>query len=50
LGWAVNERRNFLGTLTTVDEEVITMMVDGVLVEFPFNAVKRANLIYSDLE
>ncbi|MFK8026658.1 MAG: ribosome maturation factor RimP [Gammaproteobacteria bacterium] len=48
LGWPVNERRNFLGTLTKLDEEDIMMMVDGELVEFPFNAVKRANLIYSD--
>tara|TARA_R110002096_G_scaffold46543_3_gene124225 strand:+ start:1633 stop:2094 length:462 start_codon:yes stop_codon:yes gene_type:complete len=50
LGWAVQERRNFLGQLTKIDEENITMTVDGDLVEFPFNAVKRANLIYSDLK
>ena len=50
LGWVVKERRNFLGTLTKLDEEDITMMVDGELIEFPFNAVKRANLIYSELK
>jgi ribosome maturation factor RimP len=50
LGWAVNERRNFLGTLTKLDEDSITMMVDAELVEFPLNAVKRANLIYSELK
>ncbi|MFK7794706.1 MAG: ribosome maturation factor RimP [Gammaproteobacteria bacterium] len=50
LGWAVQERRNFLGLLTKLDEENITMTVDGEQVEFPFNAVKRANLIYSDLK
>ena len=50
LGWVVKERRNFLGTLTKLDGEDITMMVDGELVEFPFNAVKRANLIYSELK
>jgi ribosome maturation factor RimP len=50
LGWPVQERRNFLGTLTKLDEEDITMMVEGELVKFPFNAVKRANLIYSDLK
>lgn len=50
LGWPVQERRNFLGTLTKLDEENITMMVEGELIEFPFNAVKRANLIYSDLK
>ncbi len=50
LGWAVQERRNFLGILTKLEEENITMTVDGELVEFPFNAVKRANLIYSDLK
>jgi len=50
LGWVVKERRNFLGTLTKLDEEDITMMVDDELIEFPFNAVKRANLIYSELK
>jgi ribosome maturation factor RimP len=50
LGWAVQERRNFLGILTKLDEENIIMTVDGELVEFPLNAVKRANLIYSELK
>ncbi len=50
LGWTVQERRNFLGILTKLDEENVTMTVDGELVEFPLNAVKRANLIYSELK
>lgn len=49
LSWAVNDRKNFLGKLTAVSDEEITMNVDGELYELPLNAVKRANLIYSDL-
>ena len=49
LSWAVNERRNFLGTLTQVGEENIEIEVDGELFELPLNAVKRANLIYSEV-
>ena len=50
LSWAVQERKNFLGTLSKLSEEEVTMEVDGELVEFPLNAVKRANLIYSELK
>ena len=48
LSWAINERKNYLGTLTQVGDEDITVKVDGELFELPLNAVKRANLIYSE--
>ena len=50
LSWAVQERKNFLGTLAKIDDEDITMEVDGEIIEFPLNAVKRANLIYSEMK
>ncbi len=50
LSWPVNERRNYIGTLAKVDEEEVSLNVDGDIVSFPFNAVKRANLIYSELK
>lgn len=49
LSWAINERKNYLGTLTQVGEEDITINVDGELFELPLNAVKRANLIYREI-
>lgn len=49
LSWAINERKNFLGTLTRVGEDDITVNVDGELFELPLNAVKRANLIYREI-
>lgn len=49
LSWAVNERKNFLGKLTHVDEDNFKIQVDGVLYELPLNAVKRANLIYKEI-
>ena len=49
LSWAVNERKNFLGMLKNVSDEEIVMEVDQQKIEFPFNAVKRANLIYNEL-
>ena len=49
LTWAVEDRKNFLGTLTKVNEQDITIEVDGNSFEFPFNSVKRAHLIYSEL-
>ncbi len=49
LSWAVNERKNFLGKLTHVDEENFKIQVDGELYELPLNAVKRANLIYKEI-
>ena len=50
LSWAVNERKNFLGKLTQVENEDITVNVDGELFELPLNAVKRANLIYREID
>lgn len=49
LSWAIEGRKNFLGTLSKVDEQDISLEMDGQLIEFPFNAVKRANLVYSEL-
>lgn len=49
LSWAIQERKNYLGTLTQVSEDEITIKVDGELFELPINAVKRANLIYSEI-
>ena len=49
LSWAVNERKNYLGILKDVSDEDIVMEVDEEQIEFPFNAVKRANLIFSEL-
>ena len=49
LSWAINERKNYLGTLMEVGENEIVMEVDKQQFKFPFNAVKRANLIYSEL-
>ena len=46
LSWPVNNRRNFLGTLKGVNADEITMDVDEESVVFPFNAIKRANLIF----
>ncbi len=50
LSWAVNERKNFLGKLTEVGEDDITINVDGENFQLPLNAVKRANLIYSEID
>ncbi len=49
LSWAVNERKNYLGILKDVSDEDIVMEVDEEQIEFPFNSVKRANLIFSEL-
>ena len=49
LSWAVNDRKNFLGKLMNVNVDEIAMELDeGEAVVFPFNAVKRANLISSE--
>ena len=50
LSWAVEERKNFLGTLAKINDEDIMMDVDGEVVEFPLSAVKRANLIYNEMK
>lgn len=49
LSWAIDNRKNFLGTLTSVNEDEIVMEIDGEEVLLPFNAVKRANLISSEV-
>ena len=49
LSWAINNRKNFLGALKSVDEDEIVMEMEGEEVAFPFNAVKRANLISSEV-
>ena len=46
LTWAVNNRKNFLGTLVRVDGDEVVIAVDGEEFSFPVNAVKRANLVY----
>lgn len=49
LSWAVNDRKNFLGKLMSVNVDEIAMELDdGEAVVFPFNAVKRANLVNSE--
>ncbi len=45
LSWAINNRKNYMGTLISVNQDEITIEVDGETTEFPFNAVKRANLV-----
>ena len=45
LGWAINNRKNYMGTLMRVDQDEVAMEMDGETIEFPFNAVKRANLV-----
>ena len=49
LSWAISNRKNFLGTLAGVNESEIIMEIDGEKVALPFNAVKRANLISSEV-
>lgn len=48
LSWAINDRKNLLGKLVQVNADDVVMEQDGEQVEFPFNAVKRANLISSE--
>ena len=47
LTWAIEDRKNLNGKIEKVDDKNITIMMDGEEFEFPVNAVKRANLIYS---
>ena len=47
LNWPLAGRRNFLGVLTRVNDQNISLDMDGQSIEFPFNAVKRANLVDS---
>ena len=48
LSWAINNRKNWLGTLLSVTTDEIVLEQDGEQVMFPLNAVKRANLISSE--
>ena len=45
LKWPVEESRNFRGIIKSVDGEIITILVDGKEVEFPFGALSRGRLI-----
>ena len=47
LTWAVEGRKNLHGKIAAVDDDNITVTMDGEEFEFPVSAVKRANLIYS---
>ena len=47
LTWAIEGRKNLNGKIEKVDDNNITIMMDGEEFEFPVSAVKRANLIYS---
>ena len=47
LNWAVEDRKNLNGELLKVKQDDITILMEGEEFEFPINAVKRANLIYS---
>lgn len=47
LSWAINERKNLVGNITQVGGEDIAIEMEGETIEFPFNAIKRANLIFS---
>ena len=47
LTWAIEGRKNLNGKIEKVDDDNITIMMDGEEFEFPASAVKRANLIYS---
>lgn len=47
LSWAVNDRKNLVGKITQVQADEIVMEVEGQEFTFPFNAVKRANLIFT---
>lgn len=48
LSWAINNRKNLLGTLVEVEADEIVLEQDGEHVKFPFNAIKRANLMSSE--
>ena len=45
LSWAINNRKNLAGTLLAVEADEIVLEQDGEQIKFPFNAVKRANLV-----
>ncbi len=49
LSWAIEGRKNYLGVLTNVSEDEISIKMEDQQIVFPLNAVKRANLIYSEL-
>ncbi len=49
LSWAIEQRKNFLGTLVGVGDDKIRLEVDGETFELPVNAIKRANLIYKEV-
>lgn len=48
LSWAINNRKNLLGTLIDVNDDEFVLEQDGERVNFPLNAVKRANLMSSE--
>ena len=47
LSWAINDRKNFVGNITQVVADDIAIETDGETIELPFNAIKRANLIFN---
>jgi ribosome maturation factor RimP len=46
---AIGGRRNFTGTLTTADDESVTLDADGSAVRIPLAGIRRSNLV-PDLE
>lgn len=40
----IEDRRNFVGTLKSVDDSVITMLVDNTLFEIPHDSIDRGRL------
>lgn len=43
---AVGDRRNFVGKLTQVSDEEITMQVDGEMYAIPYDVIDRGRLIF----
>ena len=46
----IGKRKNFSGALRAVEKDAVTVDVDGMEVQIPFNLIRRARLVYSDLQ
>ncbi|MEW6172217.1 MAG: ribosome maturation factor RimP [Bacillota bacterium] len=39
-------RRKFTGSIVTAGEDTVQLMVDGTIIEIPFAAISKANLVF----